>query len=290
MRGIIIGDVAGSLWEGLGRPAFDDPLFPRGSRYTDDTVTAAAVAEAILDGRRFGPRLHHWGRHHPDRGYGAMFEAWLEGRVTGAYQSFGNGSCVRGAVCGFLARSDAEATAMARSACMPTHDHPDAIAAAEAVAAAVRAGLRGEGADGVLKAVTSRLGAEPPDLEELYARSCFDVSAAATALSATVCAALAPKFGFEATIRAALHAGGDTDTTAAIAGAIAESMVGVPEELWARAEKAGELTSDIADIVRSFDHVRENGGLQGTVLGRRMRALFRSRPAAPKIEARFRYH
>ena len=49
MIGAIIGDVLGSSFEHHATKSTDFPLFPRGSRFTDDAVMTVATAQAILD-------------------------------------------------------------------------------------------------------------------------------------------------------------------------------------------------------------------------------------------------
>jgi len=50
MIGAIIGDVLGSTFEHHATKSTDFPLFPPGSRLTDDTVMTVATAQAVLDG------------------------------------------------------------------------------------------------------------------------------------------------------------------------------------------------------------------------------------------------
>ena len=54
MRGAILGDIAGSLYE--ARPyrikTKEFPLFSKNSRFTDDTVTTVAVADALIEAYR----------------------------------------------------------------------------------------------------------------------------------------------------------------------------------------------------------------------------------------------
>ena len=56
----VIGDIAGSRFEGRARPK-DFELFHQLCTYTDDTVCTAAIAYIIINDRK------------PDRGYGGAF-------------------------------------------------------------------------------------------------------------------------------------------------------------------------------------------------------------------------
>lgn len=52
MKGAIIGDIAGSVYEfDKTAESLDFPLFTKGSHFTDDTVTTVAVAAALMEGK-----------------------------------------------------------------------------------------------------------------------------------------------------------------------------------------------------------------------------------------------
>ena len=106
MLGAILGDIIGSPYEFSeqveGPDAF--PLFSKDSRFTDDTVLTLAVANGILEAGRSRARtadavkseMQRLGKLYPDAGYGARFIQWLESPHPRPYQSWGNGSAMRG--------------------------------------------------------------------------------------------------------------------------------------------------------------------------------------------------
>ena len=59
---------------------------------------------------------------------------------------------------------------------------------------------------------------------------------------------------FEDAIRTAISLGGDSDTIACIAGAIAEGFYGVPKDL--KAECWKHLTPDLLEILKRFDKMQ----------------------------------
>ena len=121
MRGAIIGDVAGSPYEGWAEgPAGDFPLFCPQTRFTDDSVCTAAVADAILNNRDFGEALRDWAAHYPDAGYGEMFALWARGHIKEPYGSFGNGAPMRVSPCAWLAPSEERSLYLAARSCAPT--------------------------------------------------------------------------------------------------------------------------------------------------------------------------
>jgi len=53
MLGAIAGDVIGSVHEFMATKTMDFELFVEGTRFTDDTVLAVAVADCLLNGREY---------------------------------------------------------------------------------------------------------------------------------------------------------------------------------------------------------------------------------------------
>ena len=125
-------------------PPRDFSLFHPACCFTDDSVCTLAVADALLGERDFAASLRAFVRRHPGRGYGGMFLDWALSDDAPAYGSWGNGAPMRVAAVGWLARDEAEALELAAAQAAVSHDHPDAIAAAQAVALAIllaRSGL-----------------------------------------------------------------------------------------------------------------------------------------------------
>ncbi len=231
MIGAIAGDIIGSVYEGAPSPGKDFPLFVPPSRFTDDSVLTIAVGSAILEGGDYRSSLQQWGRRYPDAGYGAWFAEWLFTEGAPAYNSFGNGSAMRVAAVGW-AFDDLELVLReaARSAAV-THNHPEGVKGAQAVAAAILLGRRGEGKEAIAGLFSERFGYDcSMELSELRERGGFDVTCQGTVPAAAV--AFLESMDFEDAVRNAVSFGGDADTLACIAGAMAEAYYGmVPEEI-----------------------------------------------------------
>ena len=90
MWGAVIGDIAGSRFEGSRGGPKDFEFFHRLCTYTDDTVCTAAIAYIIVNDRKPDATLQRWCRRHPDRGYGGAFRGWIASAVPVPYGSFGN--------------------------------------------------------------------------------------------------------------------------------------------------------------------------------------------------------
>ena len=247
MLGAIAGDIIGSRFEGHPAPPAGFTLFDAHCRFTDDTVCSIAVASALLGDRDFAAELRRFVRRHPDAGYGGMFERWALRDAAPAYGSWGNGAPMRVAPVGWLGKSEPEVLDLAAAQAAVSHDHPEAIAAAQAVALAIFLLRRGATAVDVATRLTTDFGYDLSP-ERALARGGFDVSAAGTVPPALAAAFSATDY--EAAVRTAVCLGGDTDTTACITGGVAEVLHGLPEAI-ALAARA-RLTPDLTAVLDRF--------------------------------------
>jgi ADP-ribosylglycohydrolase len=250
MLGAIAGDMAGSLFEGRRDPPRDFPLLMPQAHFTDDTVLTVAVASAILEGGDFARSLRAWGRRYPRAGYGRHFSVWLREDAAGPYGSFGNGAAMRVSPVAWACQTLEEVLAQARRSAEVTHDHPEGIRGAQAVAAAVFAARTGQGRAQIRALLEQRFGYDcAADLARLRRLGGFDVSCQGTVPVAA--AAFLHSNSFEDTLRNAVSIGGDTDTLACIAGAIAEGFYGgVPRGI--RREVLRRLDAPLMSVLQAF--------------------------------------
>ncbi|WP_157019976.1 ADP-ribosylglycohydrolase family protein [Mesorhizobium xinjiangense] len=247
MIGAIAGDIIGSRFEGHPAPPSNFDLFHSDCCFTDDTVCTLAVAEAMLSNQPFELVLRSFVRRYPDAGYGGMFLRWAFDDEAGPYGSWGNGAPMRVSAVGWLARDETEVLRLAARQSAVSHDHPDAIQAAQAVALAIHLLRAGAGLDGVQTRIEKEFGYDLSGPEVLKRRG-FDVSA-----TGTVPPALAAAFqstSLENAIRIAVGIGGDTDTLACLAGAVAEAVHGVPSEV--TRETRARLPVDLLQALDRF--------------------------------------
>lgn len=257
LLGAFTGDALGMPYEGRhhrGIPAeieLEDARLGRGT-YTDDTQMMIALAESLLARGRVDEEhlaATFLELFDPERGYGrgtrAVFDLWRAGTpvVTAAYQLFdgtgsrGNGAAMRIApvavrFAGNRARLSEEAERSARV----THAHPVGIDAAVVQAAAIAAALEGDDVLAVTREVAAteelrlaldragELAVATPSPSQVH-RALGSSSDARESVSASICAAVAHA-SFEDAVRFAVRLGGDTDTTAAMTGAIAGARRG----------------------------------------------------------------
>jgi poly(ADP-ribose) glycohydrolase ARH3 len=256
LLGTFVGDALGMPFEGAPPRSAPEPLellparLGRGT-YTDDTEMMIALAEVLADAgeceeERLAARFLEG--HNPARGYGAgtltVFSLWREGvPVTAAAGrtfaggSYGNGAAMRVAPVGAYFADDEERLVLeaARSARI-THAHPLGVAGAVAQAAAVGAAVR-QG-DPLATAIRT---SDEPALREALDRAAAAVLAdvapedvadvlgagvsALESVPAALCAAERAE-SFEEACTYAVQIGGDADTIAAMAGAVAGARFG----------------------------------------------------------------
>lgn len=250
MLGAIAGDMIGVPWEARGEKRYDFPLFTEYSRFSDDTAMTLAVAHVLLEGSDYAATMRDFGRRHPFIGYGAGFERWLSDDSMGPYNSYGNGGAMRASPIGFAARSVEEALAEAERCAAPTHNHPEGIKGAQAVALAVFLARSGASKPEIRREIAVRVGY---DLErtvaEIRPTYNFDVAAERSVPEAIIC--FLDARDFEGTVRNAVSLGGDADTMACIAGAIAEAHWGeVPPPIAIEVRK--RLPVEFLDLLDRF--------------------------------------
>lgn len=256
MLGAIAGDVIGSPYEHRPIKTKDFPLFQDASRFTDDSVLTVAIAQAILEGRGYAQAVRELGRRYPQAGYGGWFRQWLASDEAGPYHSWGNGSAMRVSPVGWAFDEVERVMKQAERSAAITHDHPEGIKGAQATALAVFGARTGWERPRLRREIESRFGYDLSEsLDDLRPDYQFDVSCQGTVPPAIRCYLEAADF--EDAVRNAVSLGGDSDTLACIAGAIAEAgFGGVPAEI--RSEVERRLPAELRQVVEAFGEAYQN--------------------------------
>lgn len=274
--GTTVGDGLGAHFEGWPSVTSDDveavEVESGEWRFTDDTHMTFVLAESLAEHGGLVPErlavafAQAWSAE-PGRGYGPgppqVFRRILGGDrwdepargMFGGSGSFGNGAAMRSAPAALFAHPDVtRAVEVARTQALVTHAHPLGLDGAGVQAAAVALALSSKAPPGewMVDAVTDHAGepamraalqavrdlvpgGQPDDVVAAVGHGIEAVEAVPAALACTV---LRPD-SFEDALRFALRIAGDTDTIAAMAGAIAGAFHGVeavPKRWRARAE------------------------------------------------------
>ena len=237
MLGAIIGDIVGSRFEWHNYKSKDFEFLNYQCFFTDDSVMSLALCKALLQsGNGFADLseqaitcMREFGKNYPHAGYGGGFSSWLLSVNPQPYNSFGNGAAMRVSGCGYVANSIEEAKRLSKAVTEVTHNHPEGLKGAEAVAVAVFLARSGwnllEIRDYIVKNYY-RIGFTLDSIREEYD---FDVTCQGSVPQSLE--AFFESTDFEDAIRNAISIGGDSDTIAAITGAVAEAYYGIPTEI-----------------------------------------------------------
>jgi ADP-ribosylglycohydrolase len=232
MRGAIIGDIIGSPYERNWITSTDFPLFSRQSEFTDDTVLTVAVADVLLNDGDYRRELQHYAQRYPEAGYGHNFKYWAIMASKESLDSYGNGSAMRVSPVGWAFDTLEEVLKEAKRSALPSHGHPEGILGAQAIAAAVFLARQGENKQGLRSEITRLTGYDlTPTLAQIRPDYRFDATCRGSVPQALI--AFLESDDYESAVRNAVSLGGDSDTLATMAGAVAEAFYGgVPEALW----------------------------------------------------------
>lgn len=270
MYGAILGDIIGSPFEfDRGEKIKEFDLFTKGCHFTDDSVMTIAIAEALLAVGSAAPlpeieeavisSMQDWGERYPHAGYGGGFRRWLKSKKPRPYGSYGNGSAMRVSAVGWLYDTIERTREVAKVTAQVTHNHPEGIKGAEAIASAI---------------FLARNNASKHDIKEYIKQEfMYDLDRALNQIRPTyhmdeTCQKTVPEAiiafleaeDFEDAIRNAVSLGGDTDTLAAITGSIAEAFFGIPAILISECKERIDKGL-MSDVIDEFDYVlgRKNG-------------------------------
>ena len=121
----------------------------------------------------------------------------------------------------------------AERSALPTHNHTEGVKGAQAVALAVFLARTGATKEQIRVAISARFGYDlDRTIDSIRPAYAFDVSCQGSVPEAII--AFLDSTDFEDSIRSAVSLGGDADTQACIAGAVAEAFYGgVPERVLA---------------------------------------------------------
>lgn len=262
----MIGDIAGSKYEFNNTFDYDFEIFGEGCDFTDDTICTVAVADAILNGRSYQESLLDWCRRYPSPkgAYGGRFAGWIRSLDPQPYNSFGNGSAMRVSPVAWQFNDLSQVLEEAEKTALPTHNHPEGIKGAKAVAHAIwhfrkskfseeSKECKGEKAkeydDKAMKTFKNIARSYYEDFETRdYPKGKFDETCMdAVPLSFKL---LSQATSFEDAIRLAISHGGDSDTIGAIVGSIAEARFGIPQDM--KEEAISYLPDDMKDVLKQF--------------------------------------
>ena len=254
MLGALAGDIIGSVYEFRNTKRTDFNLFCGASTFTDDSVMTLAVAKWLMEDKAHSiagliNSMKMLGGLHPNAGYGYRFSMWLEENTPRPYESWGNGAGMRVSPVGLYAKTLDEALALAAVTASVSHNHPEGVKGAQAIAASVFLCKSGASKQEIKEYVETTFGYDlNRTIEDIRPDYFFDVSCQGSVPEAII--AFLEGNSFEEVIRLAISLGGDSDTIGCMAGAIAACIYPIPNEIAERCDKI--LTDDLKEIKDKF--------------------------------------
>ena len=247
MLGAIIGDIVGSRFEFNNTDNYNFELFAKDSTFTDDTICTIAIADAINTGESYKDKLLEWCRTYPNPkgAYGGSFARWIASNDPQPYYSFGNGSAMRVSPVAWAFDSLEETLEEAEETAIVTHNHPEGIKGAVAVAHAIYY-LRNTHNQKEFENIMQSY--YPMFMLNNYFAGVFDETCQGTV---PLCLKIVRvSTSFEDAIRRAISFGGDSDTIGAIVGSMAEALWGIPTEI---SDKVFDiLPTDMLNVIGTF--------------------------------------
>ena len=143
MKGAIIGDICGSVYEFNNVLTKDfGPLVTDKCSCTDDTIMTLAVTDWLFRKHYSLPDelvdirdiFKAYGQTFPDAGYGRKFFDWVLSDDMEPYNSCGNGAAMRISPVGWYSKTEEQVKELAYEVTKVTHNHPEGIKGAECIA------------------------------------------------------------------------------------------------------------------------------------------------------------
>ena len=264
--GAIAGDVIGSVYEWNNAKKKEDvEFFKKGCKFTDDTVLTCAVAnwlmerseltgdsEDLFEHRILIKNLKNFAKKYPYAGYGGMFRKWFQGNEQVPMNSFGNGAGMRCSAIGYFCGSINGINLWAKASAEVTHNHPEGVKGAQALASCVWMASHGLSKEEIKDEITEEYGYDlNKGLNEIgqYVHK-FDATCQVTVPEAII--AFLNSESYEDAIEKAILVGGDSDTIACMTGAIAGAYYGVPDYIVR--EAMSYLPADLIEVVVKFEN------------------------------------
>ena len=294
MLGAVAGDIIGSPyeWNNTQDRYFELCRGTRGwfrgrevnyhPKFTDATVMTLGVARWLMsDPDRNRSNLirimQSMGREYIDSGFAPRVKRGILSDAPRPNNSYGNGAAMRVSPVAMVAESLPEAINLARLTAEVSHSHPEGIKGAEAMAQAVWMARHGRSKEDIRFAMSNDFGydlsmpenemvsllagcvKEPiivngMETEEFYFRETGKIDSSCQNTVPAAIRAFLEGDSFEDTVRRAVAYGGDSDTIASMAGAIAAPFHGgVPEKISGMCNVY--LDSNLRSLMQSFENI-----------------------------------
>lgn len=245
--GAIIGSSIGLSYEIKKTRDYNFNMIYDKSNPSDDSVAIIATADWLLSTNQtqneYIDKLHYWCNKFNyglwNYGLATQFKEWIKNKSREPYNSYGNGSAMRVIPVGYYASSLDEALLLATMTAEVTHNHPEGIKGARAVAAVIWMIRNGWSKNNIRSWISEQFGYDLSySYDKLKKHHKFECICQRSVPAAIICWLNADSY--EDGIRKAVSLGGDADTEAALTGA------------FLNADKNTEVSDDFAKEVTRF--------------------------------------
>ncbi len=262
MYGAILGDIIGSRFEFNNIKTKNFELFDDKCQFTDDTILTCSAADWVVNGGNAEDKLVFWAKKYINNtnpaGHSAFssgFMNWVNSEKRTPYQAKTNGCLMRISPVPFVERNTQKAIKKAIEFTSVTHNHPESINAVSAYVEIIHASFNNCSNSEIINIgkkygydFTSTVDIEREKMDKFY------YSCKRTFAPAIICVINANSY--EDAIRNAVSLGGDTDTLACIAGAVAEAKFGIPEDIAKQGIKYldNNIKKILSDLYKTADN------------------------------------
>jgi len=233
--GAIIGNSVGQSYEIVKTRDYNFNMIYDKGNAADDSVAILAVADWLMSTEHTKDelidKLHFWCNKFNygmfNYGNAVKFKEWMRNKEREPYNSYGNGSAMRVIPVGFYATNSTECLKLAKLSAEITHNHPEGIKGAQAIAMAIYMIRHGSSKKEVKKYIESTFGYNlSVSYESLKKHHEFECTCQRSVPAALIC--WLNSKSYEDAIRKAISLGGDADTEGALAGALAAADPNTP--------------------------------------------------------------
>lgn len=232
MRGIIGAIIGNSIGKQFSIKPTKDYNFRMAYDKTnpgDDSIAVIATADWLMTTAHtkdeYIDKLHYWcnkynyGLWHHE--LSTTFKEWIKNKKREPYNSYGNGSAMRVIPVGWYAKTLDECLELAKITAEVTHNHPEGIKGAQAVASIIWLIRQGKSYGFILDYVKKTFKYNIKPYLDVKANHKYECTCPRSIPASISCWLDADSY--EDCIRKAVSLGGDADTEAAIAGAFASA-------------------------------------------------------------------
>ncbi len=238
--GAVIGSSIGLSYEIKKTKDYNFNMIYDKANPSDDSVAIIATADWLMNTNHtkdeYIDKLHYWCNKYNygmyNYGNATKFKEWVSNKEREPYNSFGNGSAMRVIPVGWWACSLEQALKFAKITAEVTHNHPEGIKGAQAVAGAIWAIRNGYTKDDIKEWLEHECKYNLNiSYDTLKKNHKFECTCQNSVPASFIC--WYNSTSYEDCVRKAVSLGGDADTEAAIAGAFAaaDKNTTIPEEL-----------------------------------------------------------